>query len=147
MTWAVIMKRGQSWCHLSVTAKKTSFPGSPFVSLRVDTNLDGNGGKKGDPGNAVELSSAQWNREDTRSQSLEWSFVHSARNLFLVFMWRHCGHIGVQNNSEKNLLGLWLYHYAKLERRFAIVFYTNMAVSSREWKPRIPDVGLCSPIN
>jgi len=33
-------------------------------------------------------------------------------------------------------LGLWLYYYAKLERRFAIVLYTNMAVSSLEWKPR-----------
>ena len=49
MTWAVIMKRGQFWCHLSVTAKKTSFPGSPFVSLRVHTNLDGNRRKEGRP--------------------------------------------------------------------------------------------------
>ena len=56
--------------------------------------------------------------------------------IFLVFMWRHCGHIGVQNNSEKRLLGLWLYYCAKLERRFVIVLYTNMAVSSREWKSR-----------
>jgi len=30
-----------------------------------------------------------------------------------------------------------VYHHAKLERCFAIVFYTKMAVSSREWKPRV----------
>ena len=57
--------------------------------------------------------------------------------LFSVFMWPHRGHIGVQNNSEKSLLGIWFYYYAKLERHFAIVLYTNKAVSSREWKPRI----------
>ena len=52
-------------------------------------------------------------------------------------MWRHSGHVGVQNNSEKNLLGIWFYYYANFERHFAIVLYTNMAVSSREWKPSI----------
>mgnify|MGYP006896103151 CR=1 FL=1 len=56
---------------------------------------------------------------------------------FLVFTWRHSSHVGVQNNSEKSLLGIWFYYYAKLERHFAIVLYTNMAVSSSEWKPRI----------
>ena len=44
----------------------------------------------------------------------------------LVLMWRHGGHIGVQNNSEKGLLGIWFYYYAKPERHFAIVLYTNM---------------------
>ena len=29
------------------------------------------------------------------------------------------------------------YYYAKLERHFAIVLYTNMAASSRECNPRI----------
>ena len=56
---------------------------------------------------------------------------------FSVFVWRHGGHVGVQNNSEKSLLGLWFYYYAKLKRNFAIVLYTNMATSSRDWKPRI----------
>ena len=56
---------------------------------------------------------------------------------FLVFKWRHGGHVGVQDNSAKTLLGIWFYYYAKLERHFAIVLYTNMALSSREWKPRI----------
>ena len=32
---------------------------------------------------------------------------------------------------------IWFYYYAKLERNFAIVVYTKMAVSSSEWKPRI----------
>jgi len=57
--------------------------------------------------------------------------------LFSVFMWRHGRHVGVQNNSEKSLLGLWFCYHAKLERHFAIVLYTNMAISSCEWKPRI----------
>ena len=57
---------------------------------------------------------------------------------FSVFMWRHDGHVGVQNNSEKSLLGFRFFYYAKLERHFVIVLYTSMAVSSREWKPRIP---------
>ena len=39
--------------------------------------------------------------------------------------------------AEKGLLGIWFYYYAKLERHFAIVLYTNVAVSSREWKPRV----------
>ena len=52
-------------------------------------------------------------------------------------MWRHGGHVGVQNNSGKSLLGIWFYYYEKLERHYAIVLHTNMAVSSREWKPRI----------
>ena len=30
-----------------------------------------------------------------------------------------------------------IYHYAKLERCFVIVLYTKLAVSSREWKPRV----------
>ena len=43
----------------------------------------------------------------------------------------------VQNNSEKSLLGIWFYNYAKPERNFAVVLFTNMVVSSREYKPRI----------
>ena len=46
---------------------------------------------------------------------------------FLVFTWRHGGHVGVQNNNEKNLLGIRFYYYEKLERHYAIVLYTNMA--------------------
>ena len=34
-------------------------------------------------------------------------------SVFLVFSWRHGGHVGVQNNSEKSLLRLWFYYYAK----------------------------------
>ena len=56
---------------------------------------------------------------------------------FSVFTWCHCGHVGEQNNSEKSLLGIWFYYYAKLEWHFAIVLYTNMAVLLREWKQRI----------
>ena len=41
-------------------------------------------------------------------------------------------HVGVQNNSEKSPLGIWLYYYAKLQRHFVIVLYTNMVVSSYE---------------
>ena len=52
----------------------------------------------------------------------------SAEGKGLVF-----SHVGVQNNSKK-VLGIRFYYYAKLERHFAIVLYTNMA---REWKPRI----------
>ena len=57
--------------------------------------------------------------------------------LFLVFTWHHGGHVSVHNNSEKSLLGIWFYYYTKHERHFAIVMCTNIAVSSREWKPRI----------
>ena len=31
----------------------------------------------------------------------------------------------------------WSHYYAKLERHFVIVLYTNMAVSPPDWKPRI----------
>ena len=54
-----------------------------------------------------------------------------------VFTWRHGSHVGVQNNSEKILLGIWFYYYVKHEWHLAIVLYTNMAVSSHEWKPRM----------
>ena len=33
---------------------------------------------------------------------------------FSVFTWRHGGHVGEQNNSQKSLLGIWFYYYAKL---------------------------------
>ena len=57
---------------------------------------------------------------------------------FLVCTWRHGGHVGEQNNSEKSLLGIWLYCYLKLERDFAaIVLYTKMSASSRECNPRL----------
>jgi len=53
--------------------------------------------------------------------------------LFSVFTWRHGSHVRVQDSSGKSRF----YYCAKLERHFAIVLYTNMAVSSREWKPRL----------
>ena len=34
--------------------------------------------------------------------------------------------------AKKVFSGIRFYHYAKLERHFAIVLYTNMAVSSRD---------------
>ena len=43
----------------------------------------------------------------------------------------------VYRTIVKKGLGIWGYYYAKLERHFASVLYTNMPVSSREWKPRI----------
>ena len=48
---------------------------------------------------------------------------------FSVFTWCHV-----------SLLGIWFNYYVK---PFAIVVYTNMAVSSREWKPRIECVRSC----
>ena len=48
----------------------------------------------------------------------------------------------MQNKGDKSLLGIRFYYYAKLERHFAIVLYTNIAVSSRERKPRILSLGL-----
>ena len=62
------------------------------------------------------------------------STVWSKTTQFSVFTWRHGSHVGVHNNSEKNLSWIWFYYYAKRERHFAIMLYTNMAVSSREWK-------------
>ena len=58
-------------------------------------------------------------------------------SLHSVLPWRHGGHVGVQNNKEKSILGILCHFYAKLERHFTIALYTNMAFSSREWKPRI----------
>ena len=57
--------------------------------------------------------------------------------LFSVVRWRHGGPVGVLKNNEKSLLEIWFYYYAKRERHFAIVLYTNIAVASRQWKPRI----------
>ena len=48
---------------------------------------------------------------------------------------------------KKSLLGIWVYYYAKLEWHFAIVWYTNMAVSSREWKRRIKIFHTCTRDN
>ena len=50
-------------------------------------------------------------------------------NQFSVFTWRHGGHVGVQNNSNESLLGIWFYYHAKRERHFAKVFvhYTRFA--------------------
>lgn len=53
---------------------------------------------------------------------------------------RHGGHVGVQDNTQRRLLGIWLYCYAKLERHFATL-YTNVAVSSHKQKRRIDVVG------
>ena len=46
--------------------------------------------------------------------------------------WRHGGHFGGKNCGE-----IWRHCYAKLERHFAIVLTTNMAVWSRDCNPRI----------
>ena len=63
--------------------------------------------------------------------------VQYLSSLMGVWIWRHGGHVGVQNNAVICLLRIWLYYYAKLVGPFSIVLYTNMAVSSRGWKPRI----------
>ena len=73
-------------------------------------------------------------------------FTHNALSshacsVFSFFMWRHRFHVGVQNNSKTILLGIWFYYYAKLEQHFVFVLYTNMAMSSCEWKPRIWHLG------
>ena len=47
------------------------------------------------------------------------------------------GLVGVLKNNAKSLLEIWFYYYSKRERHFAIILYTNIAVASREWKPRI----------
>ena len=49
------------------------------------------------------------------------------------FMRSHGGHAAVHINGEKILLGILFYYYAKLERHFAIVLYTNIAVLSRDF--------------
>ena len=38
-----------------------------------------------------------------------WVIYHTQPTipLFLVFKWRHGGHVGVQNSSAKSLLGIW----------------------------------------
>ena len=48
--------------------------------------------------------------------------------------WRPCR---CKEQKRKRLLGIWLYYYAKTERHFAFVLYNNMAVKSRECKPKI----------
>ena len=60
--------------------------------------------------------------------------VHSQ---LMVFIWCHGGHVDVQNNAVKCLLGIWLYCYAKLVGSFSLVFHINMVVSSRGCKLRI----------
>ena len=42
---------------------------------------------------------------------LRFSALH--KNQLMVCIWRHGGHVGVQNNAVKCLLGIWLYYYAK----------------------------------
>ena len=61
--------------------------------------------------------------------------VNVIASVLSVFTWRRGGHVRVQSNSEKGLLGIWFYDYAKLEPHFAIVLFTNMAFSPCEWKP------------
>ena len=56
---------------------------------------------------------------------------HLTNSWFLT--WSHGGHVGMHNNSEKILWGILFYYYAKFERHFAIVLYTNIAVLSREF--------------
>ena len=57
--------------------------------------------------------------------------------LLRVCIWRHGGHVGVQNNAVICLLGIWLYYYAKPIKPYSMVLYTNIAVSSHGCKPRI----------
>ena len=52
-------------------------------------------------------------------------------SLFSVLTRRQGGHVDVQNNNVKGFSGISFYYYAKLERHFAVVLYTNMAASSR----------------
>ena len=74
-----------------------------------------------------------------------WRSNHVDENQELgVCMWRHGGHVGVQNNAAKCLLGIWFYYYGKLVGPFSVVLYTNMAVSSRGWKPRIGGLHMTS---
>ena len=53
------------------------------------------------------------------------------------FVWSHGGHVGVHNNRERILLAILFYYYAKFERHFAIVLYTNIAVLSREFNLQV----------
>ena len=83
------------------------------------------------------------------AKGLLWVIYHTQPTipLFWVFKWRHGGHVNVQNNSAKSLLGIRFCYYDSIidyillllnhERHFAMVLFTNMAFSSREWKPRI----------
>ena len=43
----------------------------------------------------------------------------------------------VYRTTAKKVFWDLFYYYPKLKRNFAIVLYTNMAASSRDWKPRI----------
>ena len=47
----------------------------------------------------------------------------------MVFIWRHGGHVGVQNNAVKCLLGIWLYYYEKLVGSF---FYCSVHQHGRQ---------------
>ena len=77
--------------------------------------------------------------------SLYDSTMHSAPFLFLQYAWCISFEVLfsrdvtaamlVYRTIAKKVLGIWFYYYAKLERHFGIVLCTNMAVSSREWKP------------
>ena len=69
------------------------------------------------------MSLLWWTSNKYEHESLEKS------SAFSVFTWCHV-----------SLLGIWFNCYVK---PFAIVVYTNMAVSSREWKPRIECVRSC----
>ena len=54
-------------------------------------------------------------------------------SLLRDFIWRHSGHVDVQNNAVKCILGIWLYYYAKLVEPFSVVLYTNMARRLITW--------------
>ena len=55
--------------------------------------------------------------------------VYNTLFLLIVCIWRHGGHVGVQNNAVKWVLGIWC-------KTCGAIFY-YMAVSSRGCKPRI----------
>jgi len=67
-------------------------------------------------------------------------------SLFSVFTWRHGGRVGVQNNSEKSLLGIWFCYCEKLEQHFAIVFYTTWLSHHVNENQELPSECLYIPV-
>ena len=45
----------------------------------------------------------------------------------MVCMWRHGGHVGVQEQQDFSPLGVNLHFYANYVNEFSFVLYTNMA--------------------
>ena len=128
------MKRGQFWCYLSVTAKKTSFPGSPLAFLRVHTNLDGSRRKKERPWGRGLAEQCPTKSRGCSFPFLGMKFFTQRKELILGFHVTSRRPCWCTEQQRKVFWDFnWLYYYAKFERSFAIVLNTNMAVSSREW--------------